>query len=139
MAATTVAIGPQDELLRLTGSAGAPFELVTTTGNGTGKYFGKNQTFTARLVLAGAVTGTTPTLVVKFQDSVDGATYADMGITFASQSTTMAAATLSLTAAPALSISTTATRPYVRVVKTVTGTSPSFTNVAVLIERATGF
>lgn len=136
----TVAIGPQDENLRLTGSTGTAFETVTTTANGTGAYYGPNQTFRARLLIAGAVSGTTPTLTVKFQDATALAgTYTDMGIAFAAQSTTMAVTTLSLTAAPLLTVTTSATRPYVRVVKTVTGTTPSFANVAVLIETAQPF
>lgn len=130
--ANQVFIPPQDELLRLTGSTGNPVELVTTTANGTGAYYGAERTTLQYLMISGAVTGTSPTLVVKFQDSADGSSYTDMGIAFPSQSTTMAVGTGNLSDFPVVSVRTVAGRPYLRVVKTAGGTSPSFTGVAVL-------
>lgn len=132
-------ISNQDELLRLTGSTGNPFETVTTTGNGTGAYYGADRTVQQHLVIAGTVSGTSPTLVVKFQDSADGTTYADMGVAFPSQSTTMSAATGSLSAFPTVALKTQPGRPYVRVVKTVGGASASFGSVAVLHSPPTSF
>lgn len=128
-------ISNQDELLRLTGSTGNPFETVTTTANGTGAYYGPGRTVLLHLIVAGAVSGTTPTLAVKIQDSADGTTYTDMSpaMAFPSQTTTMATATGALpTAFPSLAVRTGTSRPYLRVVKTVGGTSPSFGSVAVL-------
>jgi hypothetical protein len=130
--ANAVFIPPQDELLRLTGSTGTPLETVTTTANGTGAYYGADRTSIQYLVIAGAVAGTGPTLVVKFQDSADGSTYTDMGIAFPQQATTMSVATGSLSDFPSVSVKMAAGRPYLRVVKTTGGTSPSFTGVAVL-------
>lgn len=128
-------ISNQDELLRLTGSTGNPFETITTTANGTGAYYGPSRTVRLDLVIAGVVGGTTPTLAVKVQDSADGSSYTDMSpaMAFPQQTTTMATASGALaTAFPSLTVTTKADRPYLRVVKTVGGTSPSFGSVAVL-------
>lgn len=124
--------GVQDELLRLTGTVGNAFETIATTANGTGRYYGSDQTFGFKLLISGTVSGTSPTLDVKFQDSADDVTYTDIGVAFAQQTTSMATATGSLAAFPTATVRTKAARPYLRVVKTVGGTSPSFGNVAVL-------
>lgn len=123
-----------DELLRLTGTAnGTWFESVTTTANGTGAYYGANRTFTFVMLIPGAVTGTTPTLDVKFQDSADGSTYTDIGVAFPQQTTTQAVATGSISAAfPVASVRTKNGRPYLRLTKTVGGTAPVFASIAVL-------
>jgi hypothetical protein len=124
----------QDELLRLTGSTNTIFETIVTTANGTGAYYGADRNFVFQLVVAGAVTGTTPTLDVKVQDSADGTTYTDIGVAFPQQTTTMAVATGSLaTQFPVVSVRTKPARPYLRVVKTTTGTSPSFASVGVFL------
>lgn len=129
----------QDELLRLTGSTNNVFETVTTTANGTGAYYGANRTFTFQLVVAGTVGGTTPTLDVKFQDSADGSSYTDIGVAFPQQTTTMATATGSISAAfPTASVRTKDGRPYLRVVKTTGGTSPSFASVGVFLVASPG-
>lgn len=130
---------PQDELLRLTGSTGNAFETVTTTANGTGAYYGPDRTVQFWLIVAGAVAGTTPTLDVKFQDSADGSSYTDMGVSFPQQTTTMNAATGSLSDFPSVAVKTKSTRPYLRVVKTAGGTTPSFGSVAVLHGPASPF
>lgn len=136
----TIAMSPQDELLRLTGTSGNPFEDVTATGNGVGRYYGADKTFRLRPVVAGTVSGTNPTLDVKLQDSADGVTYADMGYSFAQLTASQAVATLSLSAFPVLTVTTTSTRPWVRVVKTIGGTaSPTFGSFAVLVECAEPF
>lgn len=130
---------PQDELLRLTGSTGNALETVTTTANGTGAYYGPDRTVQFWLMIAGSVSGTSPTLDIKFQDSADGSSYTDMGVSFPQQNTTMNAATGSLADFPTLALKTKPTRPYLRVVKTVGGTTPSFGSVAVLHGPAQGF
>lgn len=129
-----VFIPEQDELLRLTGSTGNPLELVTTTANGTGAYYGADRSAQFWLMVAGAVTGASATLDVKFQDSPDGVTsnYTDMGVAFPQQGTSMASAVGNLGDFPTVMLRTRTGRPYLRVVKTVGGTSPSFTGVAVL-------
>lgn len=123
----------QDESLRLTGTTNNPYETITTTANGTGAYYGANRTFLFQLVIAGTVAGTSPTLVVKFQDSADNSSYTDLGVAFPSQSTTMATATGSIAEFPTMAVTTKTGRPYLRIVRTVTGTSPSFGSVAVLL------
>ncbi len=63
-----------------------------------------------------AVSGTTPTLVVKFQDSADGTNYVDVASgAFTSQNAT-----------GINSLVLTNVGPYLRAVQTVGGTSPSF-------------
>ena len=124
----------QDELLRLTGSTGNIFETITTTANGAGAYYGANRSHTFQLVIAGAVGGTSPTLDIKFQDSADGTTYTDIGVAFPQQTTTMATATGSISSAfPTVTVRTKDGRPYLRIVKTAGGTSPSFASVGVFL------
>ncbi len=123
---------PQDELLRLTGSTGNPLETVTTTGNGTGAYYGADRTVQMWLMVAGTVTGGTPTLDVKFQDSADASSYTDLGVAFPQQTASMLPTTGSLADFPTVAVKTRLGRPYLRVVKTVSGTTPSFGSVAVL-------
>ena len=122
-----------DELLRLTGTAnGTHFSTLTTTTNGTGAYYGANRTFTFQQ-LVNAVSGTSPTLVTKFQDSADGTTYTDIGVAFPQVTTTQVTATGSIsTAFPTVALRTADGRPYLRVVNTLGGTSPSV-SVAVLL------
>jgi hypothetical protein len=130
-----VAMSPQDELLRLTGSAGNPFETVTATGNGTGRYIGANRRIRLRPVVAGTVSGTNPTLDVKLQDSADGVTYADMGISFDQLTATQNTVVGNLSPFPERDVKMADGRPYLRIVKTIGGTaSPSFGNFAILHE-----
>lgn len=132
---TIVAFAPQDELLRLTGSAGNPFEDVTTTAAGTGKWYGSQRTVQMIPVVGGTVTGTNPTLDVKLQDSADNVTYADMGISFTQITASNAAATLSLAAFQRRVVYTQDSRPWVRCFKTIGGTaSPTFRSFALLHE-----
>jgi hypothetical protein len=132
--ANQIFISPQDELLRLTGSTGNPYETMTTTTAtaGTGAYYGALRSVRQYLVIAGASGGTTPTLDVKFQDSADGSSYTDMGVAFPQQVTTMSVATGSLADFPSVVVSPRAGRPYLRIVRTLGGTTPSFASVAVL-------
>ncbi len=130
-----VAFAPQDELLRLTGSAGNAFENVSATAAGTGKLYGADRTAQFVIMVAGTVTGTNPTLDVKFQDSADGVTYADMGIAFPQITASNAVATLSLAAFTKRVVQLQNGRPWLRIHKTIGGTaSPTFNSFAVLHE-----
>lgn len=135
-----VQMAPQDELLRLTGSAGNPYEDVTATGNGVGRFYGADRTFRLRAVVTGTVTGTNPTLDVKIQDSADGVTYADLGYSFAQLTASQAVATGSLASFPVLTVVTASGRPWIRVAKTVGGSaSPTFLGFGVLQEPPQSF
>jgi hypothetical protein len=126
----------QDELLRLTGSTGNPFETITANGNGTGVYFGADRNVSFRLLIAGAVSGTSPTLDIKFQSSADNSSFSDVGVAFPQQTASQATASGSLAMPPRATVRVPTGRPYLRIVKTVGGTSPSFGNVAVLHDPA---
>lgn len=105
----------------------------TATANGTGldltatvsaqhKPFNYVREFKA-IVSCGTVSGTTPTLDLKVQDSDDDSTYADIsGATFAQ-----------LTAAGREEIHFRTNKRYVRVVATIGGTTPSFTFSVVIL------
>jgi hypothetical protein len=122
----------QDELLRLTGTTGQPFENISANGNGSGVYFGADRLVEFRLLIAGAVTGTTPTLDIKIQDSADNSSFADIGAAFPQQTATEATVVGNLVAPPRLAVRTKVGRPYLRIVKTLGGTTPVFNSVAVL-------
>lgn len=82
---------------------------------------------TAKLVLeVGTVSGTTPTLDVKVQDSADNSSFADVtGLAF----TQVTASTNS----QALLLDTRALRQYIQLVCTIGGTTPSFSMCAELV------
>lgn len=123
----SIAIGPQDELLRLTGNSTTPFETISSTGAGTGKYFGSNRTVRLRLAVS-AVSGTSPTLDTKLQDSADGVTYADMGVSFSQVTEDQVDGPGTVTAAPVRTVNTADGRPWVRAHHTIGGSaSPSVT------------
>jgi len=95
---------------------------ATVTGTGIdcqdyeGTMFGVQQ--------VGTVSGTTPTLDGKFQDSADDSTYADItGATFTQVTTSTSVQTIRLLR----------TKRYVRYVGTIGGTTPSFACSAALI------
>lgn len=119
-----------DELLRLTGTTNNPLETVTATANGTAIYVGAGKTFFAERRIGGAVTGTTPTLDLKVQEaSTPGGTFTDLA-PFPTATATDAGETGSRAVVRGFST----TKDYVRVVKTVGGTSPSFGGVSVLLQ-----
>jgi hypothetical protein len=129
----------QDELLRLTGSTNNPLETVAASGNGTGAYFGSDRLFVFNLIIGGAVTGGSPTLDIKFQDSADGSTgWTDVGAAFPQQTASQAAAIGTLAALPTAAVRTRPGKPYLRIVKTVGGSTPSFGAVAVLLAADPG-
>jgi hypothetical protein len=68
----------------------------------------------------GAVSGTTPTLDGKIQDSADGSTFADLATPLAFTEVTASTNT------QALQVDTRAVRRYVRYVGTIAGTTPSY-------------
>ncbi len=82
----------------------------------------------------GAVTGTTPTLDVKIQDSADNSTFADLSPSVAFTQVTAANNSQILRLE---GLNGTGRRRYIRVVATVGGTSPNFTtSCSVLLGRA---
>lgn len=100
----------------------------TATANGTGvdliDVAGNMQT---ALLLTGAVSGTTPTLDVKIQESSDNTTFTDVaGATFTQQTAANQRQVISFAAI----------KRYVRAVYTIAGTSPNFaTGVTFLASR----
>ena len=125
----------QDELLRPTGSTNEFTETVTATGNGAAFYVGADRLVVFRLLVGGTVAGTNPTLDVKFQHSADGTSgWTDTGVAFSQVTASQATATGALAEPPRAAVYTPAGRPYLRVVKTVGGTNPSFGGVAVVLD-----
>src|SRR5579884_4571747 len=105
--------GPWDKNLRFWDGA-----TLTATGNGTNDLrVGEGAEVRVELEVAGTVSGTSPTLDVKLQDSADGSAWADTGVAF-----TQVTATGSR---QQREFKTKQGRPYVRVATTVGGTSPS--------------
>lgn len=102
----------------------------TATANGTGVDFadvvGNMQT---AVLLVGAVSGTSPTLNVKIQESADNSAYTDVsGAAFAPVTAANNRQVLSFKAV----------KQFVRAVYTIAGTSPDFaTGVTFLAERRT--
>lgn len=109
---------------------------ATTTQTGTGvDTLGYNS---AMVVLeVGAVSGTTPTLDVKIQDSADNSAFADVtGLTFTQVTTSNNSQTLRIEGLNS-SYTGTARRRYLRAVGTIAGTTPSFAfGVEILVGRA---
>ena len=105
----------QNELTELSLAAGR----YTTTVNGTGIDLQGYQGKVKAMLNFGAGGGTTPTLDVKIQDSADNSTFADVsGLTFTQ---VVDAASLQ-----SMAIDTRSVRRYVRVVLTISGSSPTF-------------
>jgi hypothetical protein len=132
---------PYDELLRLTGTTNNPLETITATGNGAAVYAGADRMLQAELRVAGAVSGTTPTLDIKFQSSVDGvSSFTDLGAAFPQRTTSdiSGGGAVPGTGPNRLTFNVPTGRPYVRIVKTVGGTTPSFGAVSVLLQAPHG-
>lgn len=107
-----------------------PAADVTATGNGTGLDVSGYVGSPAIVFDSALGTGTTPTLDVKLQDSADNSTFADVsGKTF-TQVTGAAGNGQQI-----MTFDTRSVRRYVRLVKTVTGTTPSFACAAALIGK----
>ena len=78
----------------------------------------------------GAVTGTTPTLDVKIQDSADNSTFADLATPVAFTQITAANNSQILRLE---GLNATGRRRYIRAVATVGGTTPNFTSSCVVL------
>lgn len=97
-----------------------PGVRVTATGNGTGVDLLDYEGDMAFTLLSSAGGGTTPTLDVKLQDSPDNSTWADItGATFTQ-------VTDAADAHERILVDLDAADRYVRAVKTVAGTTPTF-------------
>jgi hypothetical protein len=125
-----------DELLRLTGSSGNPLETVTASGNGSWVFVGANRMIQFVERVAGAVSGTSPTLDVKIQEADDasGTNAVDL-VTFPQRTTSMISGGGAVPGTQPRRQAAGTNKPYVRVVKTIGGSaSPTFVGFSVLIE-----
>jgi len=132
-----------DELLRLTGSTNNALETITASGNGSAVYVGADRLVQAELRVAGAVTGTTPTLDLKLQSSADGSTsWADIpGGAFPQRTTSdiSGGGAVPGSGPNRIAFLVPSGRPYVRLVKTIGGTAtPTFTSTSVLLTAPAG-
>jgi hypothetical protein len=91
---------------------------LTTTTNGNAFRVGDGAECRIEVSVTGTVSGTSPTLDFKIQDSADGSTFADTGVTFTQITATGARQERQFKARKG--------RGWVRCVATVGGTSPSF-------------
>jgi len=107
-----------------------PAADVTATGNGTGVDISGFVGTPEIIFDSGLGTGTTPTLDVKLQDSADNSTFADITGKVFTQVTGAAG-----NGQQTMSFDTRSTRRYIRLVKTVAGTTPSFPCSAALVGR----
>lgn len=105
-----------------------PGARTTTTGNGTGVDIRDYEGIATIILSVGAGGGTTPTLDIKIQDSADNSSFTDVtGKAFTQVTTTASKQTMSLDIDNV--------RRYVRAVKTVGGTSPTFDGSVVMVAR----
>lgn len=107
-------LGDRLQLLTLFASA-----AVTASGNGTGVDLLDYDGEMCAAINSGAGTGTSPTLDIKLQDSADNSSFADVAGLSITQITTAASL-------QKISFSKDEVRRYVRAVRTVGGTTPSF-------------
>jgi hypothetical protein len=105
-------------------------QTLTSSTNSAGFSVGEGAELRVQLEVTGTVSGTSPTLDAKLQDSADGSTYADTGVAF-----TQVTATGSR---QQREFKTKQGRPYVRVATTVGGTSPSFGGVSARLGHWSG-
>jgi hypothetical protein len=104
---------------------------VTGTGVDLAPYVNTVNTNLKIVADVGTVTGTTPTLDIKIQDSDDNSSFSDItGATFTQ---------ITATGAGAVEIHTKTNKRYIRAVGTIAGTTPSFPLAiwALVIERYT--
>jgi hypothetical protein len=114
----------RDELLRLTGSTNNALETVGASAAGTGIYVGANRLIEVEARVAGPVTGAGATLDVAVQEATTvGGSYTTIG-----SFPQLAAADIPAEAGGdrPKRIAVLTSKPYVRINKTVGGTSPSF-------------
>lgn len=130
-----------DELQRLLGTTNTPTETITASGNGTGVFLGKNRLFIGELRVAGAVSGTSPTLDVKLQEATTvGGSYTDIpGAAFTQRTASDIVNQGSDSGAGPLRIGFRTSKDYVRAVKTIGGSAtPTFNGVSCLIVNPNG-
>lgn len=96
-------------------------QTLTASGQSSGFNVGVGAELRVQLEVTGTVSGTSPTLDVKLQDSADGSSYADTGVAFTQVTATGSRQQRELRVREG--------RPYVRLAHTVGGTSPSFGGV----------
>lgn len=126
-----------DELLRLTGSSGDPEQDISATGSGTARFVGKGKSFIALLRVGGDVTGTSPTLDMRIQQSANGSSGWATIATFTQvtdEQVGYVATTTPRYEVPGeepLSAGFTTTQDYLRVDYTAGGTTPVFNDVSV--------
>src|SRR6266511_3353692 len=119
-----------DDTLRLTGTSGNPVETVTTSAAGTSVYVGANRLCHADLRIANTSSGTSPALTITIQGSTAATTGFAAIVAFPQQTTAM---TGEPGTGPITVSFRTGSTPYIRIDKTVGGTSPSFSGVSVLL------
>jgi hypothetical protein len=102
---------------------------ITTTGNQTGVDILNFDGHGMVILNSAAGTGTTPTLDVKLQDSADNSSFADVSGAAFTQVTGAASF-------QTIDVDLSAIRRYVRVVDTVSGTTPSFARSVSLVGRS---
>lgn len=106
--------------------AGLTPRTLTASANGTGADFQSGDGRCTALQITGTVSGTTPSLAGKIQESSDNSTWTDVsGAAFTAVSTTDNAQAISFDR----------TKRYVRYAATITGTSPSFPIAVVITEQ----
>ena len=105
-------------------------QTLTSSTNSSGFNVGEGAELRVQLEVAGTVSGTSPTLDVKLQDSADGSSWADTGVAF-----TQVTATGSR---QQREFRTKQGRPHVRLAATAGGTSPSFGGVSARLGHWSG-
>ena len=105
-------------------------QTLTSSTNSSGFNVGEGAELRVELSVSGTVSGTSPTLDVKLQDSADGSSWADTGVAF-----TQVTATGSR---QQREFRTKQGRPHVRLAATVGGTSPSFGGVSARLGHWSG-
>ncbi|SRR5579884_1577416 len=93
-------------------------QTLTANTNSSGIRVGEGAEVHVELAVTGTVSGTSPTLDVKLQDSADGSSFADTGVAFTQITATGARQQREFKARKG--------RGYLRLAATVGGTSPSF-------------
>lgn len=130
-----VPVGGQvrDVLLNVSGADDDPQMTITADTYGPVVYIGESRMMSARLIIAGTVSGTLPTLDVSLQSSADGVTAWATLAAFPQQTLSHAQAIGTQTAPAKVVCVTPVGRPYIRVFFDVGGTTPSFGLTEVLI------
>lgn len=131
--ATGLDRGVPDNLLRPLGTSGVHTETVTASGNGAGFYVGAGRRMDSIATIGGPVTGTSPTLDMKYQESDTlGGSYTDI------PGGAHAQKTAADTGLPGR-ITFRTTKDYIRAVKTIGGSAtPTFNLVSLQIVPLAG-